>query len=183
MPMRPPADRFLLFIVAVLLLWPPVHALLMPALGVSTWRFGGWGMYATPVPRRSHVIVVGRDCGFSPPLLHRNDGARGLVLGAGSFRTGALPLDPTGHDLARDVASLRRETDVLALARRVRGLHRVDSDEPLAVAIVQPRIRGDVAFAHAAVFVVSADFAVEHGLRVSTLAGIDALLPSCGGAQ
>ncbi len=180
--MRPPTDRVLRVIVALLMLWPPVHAFLTPALGVSTWRFGGWGMYATPAPRRSHVVVVGRDCAFTPPLIDRPDGARGIVLGSGSFRTGALPMDDAGHDLARDVSALRREADVLALDDRVRALHRISPSAPLAFAILEPRIRGDVAFAHARVFVVSDRVAARHDLRVSTLAGLDSLLPTCGGA-
>lgn len=58
--------RFLAHTLLVLLvLWPGVHLLLSKQLGFSPWRFGGWGMYATPERRQPFVgltaIVVPAD--------------------------------------------------------------------------------------------------------------------------
>lgn len=42
--------------------WPPVHMALTVDGAVSSWRLGGWGMYATPHPHahaRVHVVPVG----------------------------------------------------------------------------------------------------------------------------
>lgn len=44
---------------ALLLLWPPLHLALSRAGYFSAWRFGGWGMYATPYPTPAqHPIAV-----------------------------------------------------------------------------------------------------------------------------
>lgn len=44
---------------ALLLLWPPLHLALSRAGSFSAWRFGGWGMYATPYPTPAqHPIAV-----------------------------------------------------------------------------------------------------------------------------
>jgi hypothetical protein len=44
---------------ALLLLWPPLHLALSRAGHFSAWRFGGWGMYATPYPTpEQHPIAV-----------------------------------------------------------------------------------------------------------------------------
>jgi hypothetical protein len=33
-----------------LLIWPPIHAIASKHFGFSSWRFFGWGMYASPYP-------------------------------------------------------------------------------------------------------------------------------------
>ena len=55
MAARPGLARALL---ALLLIWPPVHMLLAHQLQFSPWRFGGWGMYATPDPRTAVELLV-----------------------------------------------------------------------------------------------------------------------------
>lgn len=47
---------------AWLLMWPPVHMALSRGLGFSSWRFAGWGMYATPERGTSEVSVFLDGC-------------------------------------------------------------------------------------------------------------------------
>lgn len=42
-------------LLAFAIVWPPLHAILARALGFSTWKLGGWGMYATIDPRVSLI--------------------------------------------------------------------------------------------------------------------------------
>jgi hypothetical protein len=45
--------------VAALVLWPMVHMVLSRSGKFSAWRFGGWGMYATPYPSQiQHPLSV-----------------------------------------------------------------------------------------------------------------------------
>ncbi|HEX8395546.1 MAG TPA: hypothetical protein VF665_24555 [Longimicrobium sp.] len=45
-------------IMALCLVWPPVHAALARYLGVSSWKLVGWGMYAMQKPL-VHVVLPG----------------------------------------------------------------------------------------------------------------------------
>ncbi len=48
-------------IFALSLIWPLLHMALVHIYGFSSWRFFGWGMYATPNPEsqtRLHVILA-----------------------------------------------------------------------------------------------------------------------------
>ena len=52
-------------LLVLLLIWPPVHMLLAPRLNFSSWRYGGWGMYATPDPRHAvELLVISRHEGL-----------------------------------------------------------------------------------------------------------------------
>lgn len=177
-----PTDAVLRAVMVLLLAWPPIHAVLMPALGISTWRFGGWGMYATPVPRRSHVAVIGRSCVLPPRLVDRDTGLRGLVLAPGAFQYGALSVDAIAHDLTRDVSALRRDSDILELDAAVRRHHGIDEASPLALAVAQPRIRmqTSTAFALATVVVLRDGTIVERAHEVASVGMLDSLLPRCG---
>jgi hypothetical protein len=42
----------------VMILWPPLHAVASKVLGFSSWRFFGWGMYATPHPESLSVLRI-----------------------------------------------------------------------------------------------------------------------------
>lgn len=181
--MRLPTDPLLRVAMALLLFWPPLHAVLMPALDVSTWRLGGWGMYATAAPARSQVTVVGRECAFRPRLVRRPEGMRALTLGTRQYGFGALPADRATHDLALDVAAFRRDEDVRALDRRVRRLHDIDPEVPLGFVVLEPRVRAHVAFARGRIFFVTDGAISERELPVSSLGQIDAWLPSCGATQ
>lgn len=176
-----PSDTRLRALTVLLLVWPALHALLVPALGISTWRLGGWGMYATPNPRRSDVLVVGRDCVFTPRLLERDAGLRGLVLGNGSVQYGALAVDSAAHELARDISAFRWDSRVLALDAQVRRSYGIDASHPLAVAVTQTRIRvaTHTAFGVTTVFVVASGSVIKRGHGVASLARFDGLLPAC----
>lgn len=54
------ADPMVALILGYCLLWPPLHAVLTKALHVSTWKLGGWGMYATVPPLVSLIDSSGR---------------------------------------------------------------------------------------------------------------------------
>jgi hypothetical protein len=49
-------------IAAWLVVWPPVHMVLARAYGFSSWRFAGWGMYATPERSMSDIYVFFDGC-------------------------------------------------------------------------------------------------------------------------
>ena len=60
------ADKLAGGILGFLLVWPPVHAVLTRALRLSTWKLGGWGMYATIDPK---VEMIDPNGGLvSPPM-------------------------------------------------------------------------------------------------------------------
>lgn len=42
--------RFPLILLTAIVVWPVLHLILSLTLGFSSWRFGGWGMYASPHP-------------------------------------------------------------------------------------------------------------------------------------
>lgn len=176
-----PTDALLRAVVMLLVAWPPIHMVLIPALGISTWRFGGWGMYATPVPRRSHVAVIGRSCVLPPRLIDRDTGMRGLVLAQGAFQYGALSVDTIAHEIARDVSALRRDTDIIALDAAVRRRHGIDEASPLALAVVEPRIRMQppTAFALATVVILRDGTIVQRSREVASVGMLDTLLPRC----
>lgn len=49
-------------LVGMLLLWPPVHAIASELCGFSSWRYFGWGMYATPHPETlGHLSLIWMD--------------------------------------------------------------------------------------------------------------------------
>jgi hypothetical protein len=48
-----------------LTLWPAVHIWLVKSYGVSAWKLGGWGMYATPRPKFLGMEVFYRERGVS----------------------------------------------------------------------------------------------------------------------
>ncbi len=51
----------LTLLVTVLVVWPPIHMVLVRQLGFSSWKFAGWGMYATPFSPKNetlHVYVI-----------------------------------------------------------------------------------------------------------------------------
>ena len=71
---------------ALLLLWPPLHLALSRAGYFSAWRFGGWGMYATPYPTPAqHPIAVLLDLREQPAP--REPLRRVQIVEAGADRT------------------------------------------------------------------------------------------------
>jgi len=178
---RIPSDPVLRAVLLFLLLWPPLQLVGTMALDVSSWRFGGWGMYASSVPRRSHVAVMARDCALPVAATSERSGLRTLVFGDHAVRKTRLSIDARAGDLAQDISALRRPTDVIALDDRLRRLHGLDPRMPLVIAAVEPRIdtQRHVAFGFARMFVVANGAIVESETSALSLARIDALLPAC----
>jgi hypothetical protein len=91
---------------ALLLLWPPVHLALSRAGYFSPWRFGGWGMYATPYPTPAqHPIAVLLD--LREPPARREPLRRVQIIDAGADvtdwldRFAGLSFHARGGQLAR----------------------------------------------------------------------------------
>jgi hypothetical protein len=51
-------------ILAFLVAWPPIHMWLARQYRFSTWRYGGWGMYATPEASNREVHVFLSSCAW-----------------------------------------------------------------------------------------------------------------------
>jgi hypothetical protein len=51
-------DPVVAAVMALCLVWPPIHAALARYLGVGSWKLVGWGMYAMQKPR-VHVVLPG----------------------------------------------------------------------------------------------------------------------------
>src|SRR5690242_14796545 len=106
---RPCREVLMLFrrcYLALLLLWPPLHLALSRAGYFSAWRFGGWGMYATPYPTPAqHPIAVLLDLREQPAV--REPLRRVQILDAGADRTdwldrfAGLRLYALGGELSR----------------------------------------------------------------------------------
>jgi hypothetical protein len=124
---------FLVLLVA----WPVVHMALSLQGAFSSWRFAGWGMYATPYPSaRQHPIeimlgVPGAAEARSRPLQIRVDGAdvgrvlaerEGLVfsVSCSACSLSSLALSAQGAQrltrLARQARQLQRQRALDALA-------------------------------------------------------------------
>lgn len=178
---RIPSDPVFRSVLLFLLLWPPLHMMGTTALDVSSWRFGGWGMYASASPRRSNVAVVMRDCALPAGATQDSAGLHALVFEDRAVRKTRIAVDARAGALARDISALRRPDDALALGRRVRRLHRIDAQTPLLIAAVEPRVDMDrqVGFGFARTFVVTEDAVVDADAAAASLARFDALLPAC----
>lgn len=120
----------------VLVLWPPVHMTLGGRLGFSSWRYGGWGMYATPHPEflsRVQVVVVPSPDEAVSPVAATVPRADSDSMALREF---GLLLDVLRDDgIAPLDASLEGDANVMEarwLTRRVRGLGDRDAMRSLA---------------------------------------------------
>lgn len=53
--------KLALAVFGIILIWPIIHMALINVLPISSWRFFGWGMYATPSPEdqtRIRVVIA-----------------------------------------------------------------------------------------------------------------------------
>lgn len=117
---------------AALLVWPMVHLGLSHAGYFSSWRFGGWGMYASPYPspRQKPVHVVLR---FDPdarltrkPLRIWHEGRDITELLAGLH---GLSLYAAGSELSG--VTLRWPDALARLAESLRALRQLDTKAEL----------------------------------------------------
>lgn len=175
-------DRTIRFLAITLLVWPVVHFVLVRSLDVSSWRFGGWAMYATLAPRTSDVAVIVRSC-HAPSLLpsRHPGGPRMVILETDAARLGGLALDEEGHRLARDLSALRQIPHTLAFDAWFRRAHGIDAGVPIALAVIEPRIdvREHRAVGHARVAIVRDGEIVERDRFLAAAARFDAMLPPC----
>jgi hypothetical protein len=131
----------------VLVLWPPVHMTLARNLRFSPWRYGGWGMYATPHPeflsRVQVVVVPSPDVAVSPVA----DAVPRADSDSMALREFGLLLDVLREDgIAPLDASLEGDASVMearSLTRRVRGLRDRDAMRRLAALGCQLASKGE----------------------------------------
>lgn len=137
-------------ILAFLLAWPPLHMALARRYHFSTWRYGGWGMYATPDGSDRDVYVFLSSCArgtaATAPWATGN-GATGffyLVRGARIDLISVPSLDSTQkRDLARrikDIRSLTRPEDFRRLARWIDDHEELASAGALGIVVAEPHI-------------------------------------------
>lgn len=109
---RTPA--ILLLVPALILAVAAVHALRVATLDQSSWKGGGFGMFATYDHESTRAVVV---------LVEHGDGLAHAVLQSGDrdtlARLRALPRDAGAADLARIV--LARDLDATRVVVEVRG--------------------------------------------------------------
>jgi hypothetical protein len=112
---------------AILLVWPLLHIGLSRAGHFSPWRFGGWGMYATPYPSPSQkpVHLVLRFEGDAEPareplrVWHEGRDVTALLAGLHG-----LSLYAAGNGLS-DI-TLRSPRAIARLAERLMALRQLD---------------------------------------------------------
>ncbi len=181
--LRRRSSRPLLFACGVLLLWPLVHLGLVRQLGFSSWRLGGWGMYATPNAGTRDVVIVLRECDAEAlPAASHAVGPRVLVIGQrGGRLRGLAHFDAEGHQLARRLAALRQDAQYRDFARWLRATHGLEPAAPLAVAIVDGRIDPTRrrALGHASARVLQSDQIIGRETFISTGERLAATLPPC----
>jgi len=121
---------------AKLVLWPPIHMSLSQAFRFSSWRFGGWGMYATPHPEfLSRVQVVVAPAADSPDTSPDRPGTSDSDTESIALREFGLLLDVVRREEIEPIAvSLGRSAvmEARALTRRVRALRESDAMSRLA---------------------------------------------------
>jgi hypothetical protein len=110
-------------LLGIMLAWPPLHMVLARQLRFSSWRFGGWGMYATPDPRAVVDFVFLSDHGGPATSTLRRP------LGVGRLERGeVLPIDylpPLPASLVRPAlqrAQVLRDLDSMRFLAQVAHL-------------------------------------------------------------
>ncbi len=176
-------DRVLAWVALLLVGWPMAHAVLVQTLDVSSWRFGGWGMYATAAPRASQVVAFVRRCDaptLRPALASR--GPRVGVLDDGGLQLGGLAVDATGYRLASDLAAFRGDHHFVAFAGWLRRAHHVPTRTPLALAVVEPRVHvsGRRAMGIVRLAIVRDGELILRDRFSSSVVHVDVVLPPCG---
>lgn len=154
--LKPPLRSIEWVLSAWLLMWPPLHMALSRGLGFSSWRFAGWGMYATPERGTSEVSVFLDGCIESERALpsvpdtppHAGwAGLRLYLVRGGTARSLARPALP-GEELAAlqsmssDLRIFMRPDQFKRLARwlEVKALPASARGHRMAVVVAHPRL-------------------------------------------
>jgi len=145
------AAMFLL--IAGLIAWPPLHMGLASYFGFSSWKYFGWGMYATPYSPKNQIVQVY----LLPqaPLENLTAKSESLLYPArlqmtfGVFqwrgdRFAPLVTTPLARHQSREVQRLkilRSPRDVARLARKIARDQRLSTERSrMIVFVIQPRI-------------------------------------------
>jgi hypothetical protein len=70
-------------IFVLLLGWPLIHIIIINNSKISSWRYFGWGMYATPNPhenRRLSVVILNKNRAQSTSLIKLHEALNNLSL-------------------------------------------------------------------------------------------------------
>lgn len=151
-------------ILALFLGWPPIHMLLVRRYHFSTWRYGGFGMYAAPdaSDREVHVFLssCGRTFASQSPAKEASDRTLGFYYRVEHGRS--TPLAPPRLDreearalarLLKDLRSLARPIDFERLAgwidKRMSSGHAPAS---LGILVTEPHIDPSAPIAYAEAF-------------------------------
>ena len=143
----------------ILLAWPVVHMGLASTLDFSSWRFFGWGMYATPdLWHLPAVYVRGADGALAPLTVP--------------------PTDPAVLDAYRPVRVFRRPDAVVAYADAALQATNQQAAGPLVVVVTTPRmdVLGGFLYTTNRVYAVEAGQARELGRFSTEAASYDAEL-------
>ncbi|MDI3285977.1 hypothetical protein [Polyangium sp. 15x6] len=151
-------------ILALLVLWPPVHILLARHYHFSTWRYGGFGMYAAPDGGEREVYVFIQDCSArnaTEVAPTTTKAPPGFIYRVRAGRADLMALPELSSDeqralssLTRDIRSLSRPSDFEQLGRWIdaRGAAKGESPPVIAVLVSTPRLDTVKGAAYADVF-------------------------------
>ena len=141
------------FLVLGLIGWPPIHMALSSYAGFSSWKYFGWGMYATPYSPKNqivHVYVLPKS-----PIEYSASQSNSLLQPAhlqmtygvyrwrqGRFETlAAIPRARNQSIEVRRLKILRSSAEVESLGRKISQRHRLPSESTkMIVLVIQPRI-------------------------------------------
>jgi hypothetical protein len=97
-------------LLALCLAWPPAHMLSSRAFKFSSWRFFGWGMYATPHPEGASLTIY--PFGEPRPIVVTGNDELGedlaLFWHVHSYRSLAAIVERVAHGKAIAVVSRQR---------------------------------------------------------------------------
>jgi hypothetical protein len=116
-------------ILAFLVAWPPIHIVLSRRYHFSTWRYGGWGMYATPDGSEREVFLFVSSCGSDTTTTTIEQ----LSM------PGQHPEDERALERRiKDVRSLSRPVDFERLAAWIDSHVAMASSKSLGILVVEP---------------------------------------------
>jgi hypothetical protein len=151
---------------ALLVAWPPIHILLARRYHFSTWRYGGFGMYAAPDGADRDVFVFFAGCARkagtkSAARELRSPHTLGFYYEVRGQRIDSTMLPDLEPDEERalkttikDIRSLARPEDFIRLARWVdaRLVDDARQDQPIIILVTEPDVDATTRSAYARAF-------------------------------